>query len=147
MNVREMVFSMARLESRAADAGRAVLRVGAGLALALAHGMGKMPPSDRFIQGVGEMGLPAPAFFAWMSGFAEFFCGLLLAVGLATRPAALFVSLNMFVVVFLAHAGDPFGNRERGVLFLCIALFFLLAGAGRYSFDQVISRPRLTTRV
>lgn len=136
------------MNSSAADAGRALLRIGAGLALALAHGLGKVPPSERFIQGAGEMGFPFPTFFAWMSGFAEFGCGLLLAIGLATRPAALFISLNMLTVVFIAHAGDPFGNRERGVLFLCIALFFLLAGAGRYSFDHYISsRPTLSTNV
>ncbi|MEX0601019.1 MAG: DoxX family membrane protein, partial [Rhodothermales bacterium] len=75
--MKHLVFGSAALNSSAADAGRALLRIGAGLALALAHGLGKVPPSERFIQGAGEMGFPFPTFFAWMSGFAEFGCGLL----------------------------------------------------------------------
>lgn len=144
----DFFFGSSVIESKAGDAGRALLRIGSGLALALGHGLGKIPPSSGFIERVGEMGFPVPGLFAWLSGLAEFGAGLLLAVGLATRPAALFIALNMTVVVLVAHAGDPFGNRERGFLFLAVVIFYLLAGAGRYSFDHVIARrPLLTTRI
>jgi putative oxidoreductase len=98
--------------------------------------MGKVPPSSGFIERVGEMGFPAPVLFAWLSGLAEFGAGLLLAIGLATRPAALYVALNMCVVFFIAHGGDSFGQRERPFLFLAIFLFFALSGGGRYSVDR-----------
>ncbi|MGI9174805.1 MAG: DoxX family protein [Rhodothermales bacterium] len=122
------------------DVGLLILRVVTGLALALAHGLGKMPPSDRFVGMVEGLGFPAPGLFAWGSGFAELVCGLLLAVGLLTRPAALFIVLNMTVVVFLAHGGDAFGDREKGLLFGVIALTFLIIGAGRYSVDALLRR-------
>lgn len=138
MNVRGFFFGYVELGSRGADLGRALLRLAAGLAIALSHGMGKVPPSDGFIERVGEMGFPAPVLFAWLSGFAEFGAGLLLAIGLATRPAALFVTLNMCVVFFIAHGGDAFGQRERPFLFLAIFLFFALAGGGRYSVDRLV---------
>jgi hypothetical protein len=40
--------------------------------------------------------------------------GLLIAVGLLTRPAAMLVTAH-FVVVFVADAGDAFGQRVLGL--------------------------------
>ncbi|MDX1531293.1 MAG: DoxX family protein [Rhodothermales bacterium] len=125
-----------------ADAGLLVLRLLAGLALAFAHGLGKIPPSEQFVGMVGGLGFPLPGLFAWAAGLAEFGGGLLLAVGLLTRPAALVVAINMAVAFFLAHADDPFGQAEKAYLFGAVALLFLLAGAGRYSVDAVIRGRR-----
>jgi putative oxidoreductase len=136
--LRNLLLSGATTDSRAADLGLLVLRLFAGLSLALAHGLGKIPPSDRFIMGVAEMGLPFPGLFAVLSAVAEFGCGLLLALGLLTRPAAFLVAGNMLIVSLLAHAGDPFGIREKPILFGMVALLFLLAGAGRYSLDALL---------
>jgi putative oxidoreductase len=128
--------------SRSADLGVLLLRVFFGLALALAHGLKKLPPSERFVAGVVEMGFPAPLVFAWLSTFAEFFCALLLVIGLATRPAAVFVAINMAVAAFIRQAGDPFGEIELALAYLVVAIAFVLTGAGRYSIDTLISRPR-----
>ncbi len=124
------------------DLGLLILRVFAGLALSLAHGIGKVPPSDRFIDRVAGMGLPAPELFAWLAGAAEFGAGLLLALGLLTRPAAFLIVGNFVVVAGLAHAGDAFGDREKPLLFLTIALLYLFAGPGRYSLDAALFRGR-----
>lgn len=121
--------------SRTADLGLLLLRVFAGLALALAHGMGKMPPSGGFVTRVGELGFPAPVVFAWLAGLAEFGGGLLLALGFFTRASALFIAGNFLLITVVAHAGDSFGDREKPALFLAIALLYLLAGPGRYSLD------------
>lgn len=124
----------------ASHVGFLLLRVIAGLALALAHGLGKVPPSEGFVNRVGEMGLPAPELFAWLAATAEFGGGLLLALGFLTRPASFLILGNMVIVFLMAHAGDPFGNREKALLFGAIALFYLLAGAGRYSIDALFRR-------
>jgi putative oxidoreductase len=125
-----------------ADGGLLILRVFAGLALALAHGLGKVPPSERFVGWIGGMGFPAPEFFAWASGFAEFFCGMLLVVGLLTRPASVFIVINMTVAVLFGHAGQGFGEREKALLFGVIALTFFIVGPGRYSVDAWLRRRR-----
>lgn len=115
----------------------ALLRIFTGLSLALAHGIGKLPPSDGFIGAVGNLGFPVPALFAWLSGCTEFFGGLLLAIGLLTRPAALFITINMSVAVFLRHADDPFSSKEKALFFLVVAVVFLIIGSGKYGIDSL----------
>lgn len=125
---------------RPADIGLLVLRVVTGLSLALAHGLGKLPPSPGFVQMVGGMGFPLPELFAWGATIAELGGGLLLAAGLLTRPAALLIVINMAVVVLFAHPGGGFSERELGLLYGLIALTFAILGAGRYSLDAALRR-------
>jgi putative oxidoreductase len=141
-HVRHSLLAPASGVPRHVDIGLLIVRVFAGLALAFAHGIGKVPPSDRFIDRVAGMGLPAPELFAWLAGAAEFGAALLLALGLLTRPAAFLILGNFVVVAGLAHAGDSFGDREKPLLFLTIALLYLFAGPGRYSLDAVLFRDR-----
>jgi putative oxidoreductase len=141
MRLPELLFGY-EVNSRMTDLGLLILRVFSGLALALAHGWRKVPPSEGFIGMVGRMGMPAPEVFAWLAAFAEFGGGLLIALGLLTRPASFLVVGHFVLVVLLAHAGDPFGDRELPLFFLVTALLFLLAGAGRYSVDAALRRGR-----
>ena len=120
------------------DLGAAVLRVFVGLSLALAHGWGKMPPSDKFIEGVGDMGFPLPTVFAWSASLSELVGGVLLALGLLTWPAAFFVFVTMAVAAFVVHGNDPFQTRELALLYGAVALMFLFTGAGRFSVDRLI---------
>jgi putative oxidoreductase len=124
------------------DAGLAVVRVVAGLALAWLHGIGKIPPPDWLVGRAADMGFPAPIVFAWLAAIAEFVGGILLALGLLTRPAALLLIGHFLVVVFLAHAGDPVADRELAALFGAIGVMYLLTGPGRYSLDALIARGR-----
>lgn len=124
--------------TRAFDAGLFLLRVVGGLSLALGHGIGKVPPSQRFVERVGGMGFPAPEIFAWLAAAAEVGGALLLVVGLLTRPIAAIVAGYMLLIVLIAHDGDPFGAREKAVLFATISATLALTGAGRYSLDTLI---------
>ena len=122
----------------AADAGLAVVRVVVFLLLVFLHGLGKVPPQEGFVGMVGGLGFPAPELFAWMAAAAEVGGALLLVVGLLTRPAALLVFVHFLFVIFIAHGGDPLGDRELPIIFCTSALLFLLAGPGRYSLDHLI---------
>lgn len=124
------------------DAGLLVLRVFAGLSLALAHGVGKLPPSESFVSGVAEMGFPMPVVFAWAAGFSETVGGLLLVLGFLTRPAAFFILMTMLVATFLRQAGDPYLERELSLLFGFVAILYLLGGPGRLSLDALLRRRR-----
>lgn len=133
--LRSFLFGGGGGGSAPADLGLLLLRLFAGLALAFAHGKGKLPPSARFLAGVEEMGFPLPVLFGWAAGLSEFVGGILIAVGLLTRPAAFFVAVTMAVAAFIRQAGDPFGERELALLYGACAVMLLLAGAGRYSAD------------
>jgi putative oxidoreductase len=140
MKLREVLFGGSGGASPQADVGLMLLRGFTGLALALAHGLSKIPPQPRFVEMVGGFGLPAPELFAWASGFAELGGGLLLAFGLLTRPAALLVFANMMVAVLTAHADDPFTGKEKALLFGIVALMFAFVGSGRYGLDALFRR-------
>lgn len=135
-----VLFGGASIQGTAANVGLAILRIVSGLSMALAHGIGKIPPSERFITGVSNMGFPMPSLFAWAAGSAELFGGVFLAAGFMTRVSAFFVGCTMFVAGFITHAADPFGRKEKAFLFLAISLMYLLVGAGRYSIDGLIKK-------
>lgn len=137
--MRKLLFGTT-INAKPTDAGLLALRIFTGLALALAHGLGKLPPSPRFIEGVANMGFPLPVVFAWAAALAESLGGVLLALGLATRPTAVLIAATMATAGFIRHAADPFSTQEKAFLFGMVALLFVLAGAGRYSIDALIHR-------
>jgi uncharacterized membrane protein YphA (DoxX/SURF4 family) len=55
-----------------------------------------------------------------------------------TDLGLLFLRVFMGLTLALAHAGDPFGDRELPLFFLVSALLLLLSRAGRYSVDAVV---------
>ena len=90
------------------------------------------------------MGFPAPTFFAWCAALTEFLGGLLVAAGLLTRPAALFLSFNMLVAAFKVHQNDPWAgqprSKEMAILYLAPFLLLILSGAGRFAIDWFLQR-------
>jgi putative oxidoreductase len=126
----------------AVGAGLLVLRLGIGLAMSFAHGLGKIPPSEGFVSVTAGLGFPLPTFFAWAAAISEFVGGLLVALGLLTRPAALAILCTMLVAFLMRHAGEPFGDRELAFLFGVGSLALAFAGAGRYSLDAVLFREK-----
>lgn len=142
MSIRDILVGGPGGGSKLADVGLAVVRVLAGVAMAINHGADKIRDPSKIIGGAEGMGFPAPTFFGWMAALSEFFGGILLALGLATRPAAFFVGCTMFTAAFVAHARDNFKTREAALLFLSVAVLFLLVGSGRYGVDALLRRKR-----
>ncbi len=126
----------------AADTGLLVLRVVAMLLLITLHGLGKIPTQEGFVGWIGGMGFPAPVLFAWLAGLTEVVVAGLILVGLFTRPAGLFLFAYFLIVVLVAHAGDPMGDRELPLIFAVIGLAVGLVGPGRYSVDAMRDRGR-----
>jgi putative oxidoreductase len=136
--MRQLLFGGARLNSLVGDLGLLVLRVFAGLSLAVAHGWAKVPPGADFVRTVTSLGFPAEA--AYLTMLTEFFGGLALSAGLMTRPIALAMVVNFSVAGFLSHAADPYERKELPFLFLAVAFMFLCVGAGRFSVDRRLAR-------
>jgi putative oxidoreductase len=138
MNFRGLLFGGAKLNSAAGDFGLLVLRVFAGLSLAVAHGWDKVPPGEMFVKSVASLGFPAE--MAWLTMLTEFFGGLALAAGFATRPVALAMMVNFSVAGFMAHAADPYLRKELAFMFLATSVMFLCVGAGRFSIDRLLKK-------
>lgn len=136
--MKNWIFDGRAVGTASTDAGLAAARFVVFLLLAFLHGMGKIPPQPGFVGMVGGLGFPAPELFAWLAGIAEFGGGILIAIGLLTRPAALLVFVHFLFVIFIAHAGDGLGDRELPIIFGVMALMFFLSGPGRYSLDHLI---------
>src|SRR4029453_9502804 len=91
MKLKSILFGGAEISTTPGNLGLLFLRLVAGISLATAHGLGKLPPSEGFIKGVGERGFPAPVIFSWGAALSEALGGSLVALGLFTRPAAFFM--------------------------------------------------------
>lgn len=81
-----------------------------------------------------------PNFFAWMGGFAEAVGGLLLVLGLLTRPAAFLVSCTMLVAIFMQQWQQGLWNMLPAMGFLWAALPALVLGSGRFGLDYLLSK-------
>ena len=122
--------------------GLLVLRVATGMTMAVAHGWPKlerlMSDAPRFADPFGIGVVPSLA----LATFGELVCGILIALGLGTRLAAVPFAFTMLVAMFVAHAGDPWSDKERAFLFLVPAIALMITGPGRYSLDAWIRARR-----
>jgi putative oxidoreductase len=130
-----------------ADLGFSTLRVATGLMMAFGHGLAKVPPAVGFVDAVGSLGFPMPTVFAWAAGLSELVGGLLIAAGLFTRPASLFLAVTMGVAAFMKHGADPLFSREGpskelALFYFAAAVAFLLAGSGRFGLDFLLRGRR-----
>lgn len=113
----------------------AVLRIMTGL-LFLEHGTQKfLSFPDGQYAGTG-LALDNPGAFA---GLIELVCGLLVALGLFTRPAAFLASGTMAAAYFMAHAPQGFfpvnNGGDAAILYCFVFLYIAVAGPGAWSID------------
>jgi putative oxidoreductase len=85
------------------------------------------------------MGIGSPLSLALVI-FAEFFCGMLIVLGLFTRLAVIPLLISMSVVVFKVNQGNIFGKNEHAAFFLACFLVIFLCGPGKASADGLINK-------
>lgn len=115
-------------------AGVILFVVGAGKVMGWFGGAGM----EATVQGFSERGF-AP-FLTYLSCYTEFIGGLLLGLGLFTRPAAFAVAINMLVATIVSLPnGFFFGRAAYPFALFIISLVVLLAGPMAYSMDSALS--------
>ena len=112
-----------------------ILRIIIGF-LFLQHGTAKL------------LGIPHVAMFDGLqlfsligvAGILELVGGILILIGLWTRPTAFILSGEMAFAYFIAHAGSNFlpllNGGELAVIYCFVFLYFAFAGAGAFSIDH-----------
>ena len=112
-----------------------ILRIVIGF-LFLQHGSAKL------------LGIPHVAMFDGLqlfsligvAGILELVGGILILIGLWTRPTAFILSGEMAFAYFIAHAGSNFlpllNGGELAVIYCFVFLYFAFAGAGAFSIDH-----------
>jgi putative oxidoreductase len=85
--------------------------------------------------------LPPLLSLLGLAGVLEFFGGLLILLGLFTRPVAFILSGEMAVAYFLVHAPQgfwPLGNGgDLAAILSFVFLYLALAGGGAWSLDRL----------
>jgi len=112
------------------------------------NGWGKLHNLSHVTEFFASLGLPAPAFTATFVASFELVGGILLAIGLLSRIAALGIVIDMFMAYWmadkeslLAFFSDPgkFSNADPFIFFF-VGLIILFVGPGKLSLDTLIDR-------
>lgn len=116
-----------------------VLRAGFGILMIPKHGWAKLSNFDAYKESfISFMGMSKTVSLG-LATFAEFFCSLLLVLGLFTRLATLPLIVTMCVALYV-HDWQIFGQNELVPAFLFGYIAILLLGPGKYSIDARISK-------
>ena len=122
-----------------------IIRVAVGLIVA-GHGAQKLfgwyggQGLEKWSAAVTSMGFAQPRVFATLAAFAEFFGGLLFAIGLLTPLVAAALAVDMIVAIAKTHLPRGFwitkGGYEYALTFLVVFIAVGMHGAPRYSLDE-----------
>ena len=129
------------LEGRYAPQALSLLRIVAAL-IFLFHGSAKLLgfPSS-------EMPMPPVGSFMWIGGLLELVGGLMLLIGLLSRPVAFILSGEMAVAYWMFHAPEstfPLQNGgDAAILYCFVFLLIAAAGPGPWSVDAMMRRNRV----
>jgi putative oxidoreductase len=116
-------------------------------------GWGHLTHLDKVIAFFAEIGIPLPALNAPFIGGLEFTGGILLALGLASRPVAFLLTCDMTVAYITAEREallSIFSDPDKfyaasPYTFLVASLIVLIFGPGKFCLDTLVSR-RLQAR-
>ncbi len=126
-------------KERATQISWLLLRLVAGFIFFQAGGLklfgwyGGMPPDGNTATFISQV---------WIGGFLEFAGGILVMLGLFTRPTAFILSGEMAVAYFQFHQPDGFWPIQNqgvsAVLYCFIFLYMSARGAGKWGLDDLI---------
>ncbi len=112
-----------------------MLRIVTGLLL-LEHGTGKLLGFPHSLPFIDKM----PAGLLYFTGTIELVGGILITIGLFTRPVAFVLSGFMAFAYFMAHFPMSFfpaiNMGEPAILFCFVFLYLAAAGAGHWAVDK-----------
>jgi putative oxidoreductase len=113
----------------------AILRIVTAL-IFIAHGTQKL----FGFPAAPASGLPAAFTLFWFGAILEFAGGILILIGLWTRPVAFILAGEMAYAYWMFHAPRSFypllNGGDAAILYCFIFLYLMVAGAGAWSVDS-----------
>lgn len=124
-----------------ADLSWLLLRLIAGVALAV-HGWPKIQDPFRNAGMVESLGFVPGVLWSPLLAGTEFIGGILIAIGLFTRPAAAGATIVLCVTAYFHWIvqGQGFAGAEKSLLWLAITFFFAVRGGGFLSVDGTMRK-------
>ena len=136
---------MTSIQGRYAPQALSLLRIVASL-IFLLHGSQKLIGFPA-----GEMPMPPVGSFMWFGGLLELVGGLLLLIGLFSRPVAFILSGEMAVAYWMFHAPQSTFPTQNGgdaaILYCFVFLLIAAAGPGPWSVDAAMRRNRNAVQI
>jgi putative oxidoreductase len=134
-----------KLGDKASFVGPALARLTLGVVF-IGTGWGKLHTLPQVTEFFASLHIPAPAFQARLAACTEFFGGILVLVGLATRLASLPLAFTMVVAILTAKRADIDGLSTllgfEEWSYLVMFVWLAVAGAGALSLDALWLRIR-----
>lgn len=133
--------ALASLYARLDTPAETFLRVVSGLAL-ITHGFPKLMDPFGSVQMVEGLGFYPGVLWSPLLAATEFFGGILIALGLSTRPAAAAATIVLLVTVWFhwITLGQGYAGAEKSILWAAIMAFFVIRGGNAHSVDARIGR-------
>ncbi len=146
MNSNLQKYSRVALTPWGTDSVIVALRIIVG-ALLIYHGTSKVFEGfDQMTADLTQRGWPLPGLQAMLATYVEFAGGVMLMVGLFTRPVLVAVIAEFMIIFFLFSANDVFAKKEKALIFLVLANALFLFGPGKLSVDAHLFKPENTDR-
>ena len=115
------------------------LRIECGLMMVVGHGYGKMfgEKAQALTGGKDFFGIDVGINMLFVAGVIEFYVGLLIILGLFTRPAALLTATLMVMAYLSSHAAwfPTFNGGELATVYFLVFMAIFAYGPGPFSLD------------
>jgi len=117
----------------------AVIRIITGILIA-SHGIYFFDPDaiTNLAGMLNDLNFPIPRFMAYLAKGAEFFGGILFAIGFLTRLVSIPLSITMLVLIWMANWN--IFNQDLPTLYILLFALYCLHGAGKYSVDHYLKQ-------
>ena len=138
---RLFIPALAPLYRSGHDLVETLLRLVAGGFLVI-HGAGKIVDPFGAVQMVEGLGFYPGVFWSPLLAATEFFGGILLAIGLLTRPAAFAATIVLLVTVYFhwVQLDQGFSGAEKSLLWAAMTFFFVIRGGNSQSVDARLKK-------
>ncbi len=117
------------------DLGLLILRLGAA-GMMLTHGIPKISRLfESPIDFPDPLGVGATLSLI-LALVGEVVAPLLILIGFKTKWAAIPAAITMLVAALVVHADDPFGTKEKALLYAMCFLVLVFTGSGKFAVQK-----------